>query len=89
LRCLGQFKCDSITVTYLGKVHKYDFEYRDPWEWILSIIQDESLAPVAMKNAVRKYYCSGSSEERIYDEPNTADTWWDIDVSLYISAHPS
>jgi hypothetical protein len=38
---------------------------------------------MAMWNAVRKYYCSGDVEERIYDEPNTADTWWNIDVRPY------
>jgi hypothetical protein len=64
-----------------GKVHTFTFEYRDPWEWILSLVQDKSLAPMNMWNSVRKYYCCGNSEERIYDEPNTADTWWAIDVS--------
>jgi len=37
---------------------------------------------MAMWNAVQKYYCAGDFEERIYDEPNTADTWWNVDVSL-------
>jgi len=40
---------------------------------------------MAMWNAVQKYYCSGDFQERIYDEPNTADTWWNVDVSPYIS----
>ena len=34
-----------------------------------------------MWNSVKKYYCHGDYEERIYDEPNTADTWWAVDVS--------
>jgi hypothetical protein len=83
---LHQFKHDSVTATYQGKVSEFTFEYRDPWEWILSVVQDESLAPMAMWNAVRKYYCTGDVEERIYDEPNTADTWWNVDVSSHISA---
>jgi hypothetical protein len=37
---------------------------------------------MAMWHAVRKYYCSGNFEEHIYDEPNTADTWWNVDVSF-------
>ena len=41
---------------------------------------------MAMWNSVRKYYCAGDLEERIYDEPNTADAWWDVDVSSHISA---
>jgi hypothetical protein len=39
---------------------------------------------MALWNAVRKFYCSGDFEERIYDEPNTADTWWNVDVSPHI-----
>lgn len=65
-----------------GEVQTFTFEYRDPWEWILSLVQDESLAPINMWNSVRKYYCCGGLEEQIYDEPNTADTWWAIDVSF-------
>ena len=72
--------------THQGKVFKFTFEYQDPWEWMLSIVQDESLVPMAMWNSVWKYYCAGDLEECIYDEPNTADTWWDVDVSLHISA---
>jgi hypothetical protein len=34
-----------------------------------------------MWNSVKKYYCCGDHEERIYDKPNTADTWWAVDVS--------
>lgn len=45
-------------------------------------MQDESLATTHMWNSVQKYYCYGDHEERIYDEPNTADTWWAVDVSL-------
>ena len=35
-----------------------------------------------MWNSIKKYYCCGDREERIYDEPNTADTWWAVDVSF-------
>lgn len=83
-----QFKSDVVMASYMGTAYSFIFEYRDPWEWILSVIQEESLAPMAMWNAVRKYYCSGDFEERIYDEPNTADTWWNVDVSLISAAEP-
>ena len=76
-----QFKKETVTATYLGKSFKFVFEYRDPWEWILSVIQGESLAPMAVWNSEQKYYCTGDFEDRILDEPNTADTWWNVDVS--------
>ena len=84
----SQFKSDVVTASYKGTAYRFIFEYRDPWEWILSVIQEESLAPVTMWNAVWKFYCSGDFEERIYDEPNTADTWWNVDVSLISAAEP-
>ena len=65
---------------------EFEFEYRDPWDYILSLIHDSSLASVSSWNSIRKFYCykveSGEHvEERIIDEPNTADAWWEIDVS--------
>ena len=72
--------------TYQGKLFEFTFEYRDPWEWIPSVVQDESLVPMAMWNAVQKYYCKADFEECLYDKPNTANTWWNVDVSLHISA---
>jgi hypothetical protein len=38
---------------------------------------------VHMWNSVKQYYCEGSFEDRIFDEPNTAETWWDVDVCSY------
>ena len=62
---------------------EFKFQYHDPWEYVLNLIEDKSLASVSCWNAVRKLYCCGSSnmEERIIDEPNTADAWWEVDVS--------
>ncbi len=69
--------------TYQGRHFEFKFQHRDPWEYILSLIQDKSLASVSCWNSVRKLYCcsTGNIEDRIIDEPNTTDTWWEIDVS--------
>ena len=78
-----QFQTESVTATYEGWPRQITFEYRDPWKWILALIQDDSLAPWHMWNAVKKFYCCGDHEERIYDEPNTGDVWWEVDVSCF------
>lgn len=65
---------------YEGQPRQITFEYRDPWEWIVTLVQDESLAPWHMWNAVKKFYCYEGHEEQIYDEPNTANVWWEVDV---------
>ena len=54
----------------------------------MALIQDESLAPWNMWNAVKKFYCCGDHEERIYDEPNTGDVWWEVDVSRLVFDSP-
>ncbi|KJA12958.1 hypothetical protein HYPSUDRAFT_73169 [Hypholoma sublateritium FD-334 SS-4] len=77
-----KFKSASVSVEYQGRTHKFDFQYRDPWEWILALIHDESLAPLCMWNSVKKFHCTREKGERIIDEPNTGDAWWNIDSSL-------
>jgi hypothetical protein len=73
---------------YRGERLEFEFEHRDPWEYILTLIHDLSLESVSSWNSVQKFYCYrvGSDseehvEERVIDEPNTADAWWEIDVS--------
>ena len=80
---LHQFKSEKVSATYRGQLLEFGFQYRDPWEYILNLIHDKSLASVSCWNSVRKIYCCGQEglEERIIDEPNTADTWWEVDVS--------
>lgn len=80
-----QFKCEEVSAEFDGKVYNFKFQYRDPWDYISSLVNDESLMSVHMWNSVKKYYCEGDFEEQIFDEPNTAETWWNVDVSLYSS----
>ncbi|KDR80462.1 hypothetical protein GALMADRAFT_117237, partial [Galerina marginata CBS 339.88] len=77
-----QFKCDEVFAEFNGKVYNFKFKYRDPWDYISSLAGDESLMSVHMWNSVKKYYCEGDFEEQIYDEPNTAETWCNVDSEL-------
>jgi hypothetical protein len=72
-----------VSEIYRGEDLEFEFQYRDPWEYILNLINDKSLASVSCWNSVRKIYCCGPKnlEDRIIDEPNTADAWWEVDVS--------
>ena len=68
---------------YHGQLLEFEFQYRDPWEYILNLIHDTSLASVSCWNSIHKIYCCVQEdlEERIINEPNMADTWWEVDVS--------
>ncbi len=76
-----QFKQAKVSAIYGGETLEFEFQYRDPWECVLNLIQDKSLASVSCWNSVRKIFCCGPDEEHIIDEPNTADAWWEVDVS--------
>jgi hypothetical protein len=86
-----QFKSDTISASYQGKRYDISFEYRDPWDWITRLLEDDTLGPHMIFNSVRKYYCEGTEQEthceRIIDEPNTGDTWNEYEVSSHLSCH--
>ncbi|KAF8214604.1 hypothetical protein K438DRAFT_1562992 [Mycena galopus ATCC 62051] len=81
-----KFKAATISASYRGKKYDISFEYRDPWDWIVRLLEDETLGPHMMFNSVRKSYCEGTETEtfceRVIDEPNTADTWDECDSQL-------
>ncbi|KAJ7166717.1 hypothetical protein C8R46DRAFT_996401 [Mycena filopes] len=80
------FKRATIKASYQNTEREITFEYRDPWDWITRLLEDETLGPHLIFNSVRKYYCEGTEAEtfceRIIDEPNTADTWHDYESQL-------
>jgi hypothetical protein len=81
--CPSQFKHEEVTAEFNEEVYTFPFQYRDPWQYISCLVSDESLMSVHMWNSVKKMYCEGNFEERLFDEPNTAETWWDVDVRSY------
>jgi len=77
-----QFREGSVTQEFRGGVQTVNFRYRDPWEWILSLIKDTSLIPENTFFSTKKYLCIEGKTERLIDEPWTADTWAAVDVCL-------
>ncbi|KAJ7760761.1 hypothetical protein B0H14DRAFT_3595391, partial [Mycena olivaceomarginata] len=80
------FKSGSVFASYRGERQEIKFEYRDPWDWVTTLLDDTTLASTSIYNSVKKYYCEGSitetHEERVIDEPNTADAWADFESEL-------
>ncbi|KAF8194007.1 hypothetical protein K438DRAFT_1588817, partial [Mycena galopus ATCC 62051] len=75
-----------IFASYKGKHYEIKFEYRDPWESIRTLLDDETLGSPSIYNSIEKYYCEGTiaeiQQERVIDEPNTADTWAKFESEL-------
>ncbi|KAF9004382.1 hypothetical protein BDQ17DRAFT_1424815 [Cyathus striatus] len=53
-----QFKHEIILAVYHGQKEDFEFYYHDPWEYILNLIHDKSLALISCWNSVHKFYCS-------------------------------
>ncbi|KAK7057091.1 hypothetical protein R3P38DRAFT_3252273 [Favolaschia claudopus] len=82
-RTLGvKFLNATVEADLWGEPKKYTFYYRDPWEWILSLVTDPGLARVSQWQSRRLYYCENGEMERYVHEPFTADRWHEVDSEL-------
>ncbi|KAK7026915.1 hypothetical protein R3P38DRAFT_2623823 [Favolaschia claudopus] len=82
-RTLGvKFLNATVEADLWGESKKYTFYYRDPWEWILSLVTDPGLARVSQWQSRRLYYCENGQMERYVHEPFTADRWHEVDSEL-------
>jgi hypothetical protein len=75
-----QFQTGSVSGEYDGQMYKFEFEYRDPWEWIRSIVTDPTLCKSVYWYPVRKYLHDNGHITRLIDQPNTANKWWRVQV---------
>ena len=78
---LAQFKDGEVTHKFQGKSYTFHFKYRDPWEWVVDVVTDPTLSDSIMWYPVQKYLYNGTKITRIFDEVNTGERWWEIQVS--------
>ncbi|KAF8523707.1 hypothetical protein BU17DRAFT_63645 [Hysterangium stoloniferum] len=50
-----EFKKSSVSEVYDGKEYTFDFYYHNPWQWILSLVTDATLAKHLIWYPVKKY----------------------------------
>ncbi|KAF8523994.1 hypothetical protein JB92DRAFT_2827152 [Gautieria morchelliformis] len=74
------FQKDSITATYEGIEYTFDFQFRDPWKWIRDLVTDPSLSSSLILYPVKKFLHANGRITQIFDEINTGQTWWDIQI---------
>ncbi|KAJ7253263.1 hypothetical protein C8J57DRAFT_1660481 [Mycena rebaudengoi] len=80
---MNQFKRGTVSETFEGQTYSFEFSYRDPWEWILDIVTDPTLADALLWYPVEKYVRGQDGRfVRLYDDLNTGREWWDIQNSL-------
>ncbi|KAJ7199827.1 hypothetical protein GGX14DRAFT_661239 [Mycena pura] len=76
------FRSHTISPELWGEIKQYTFYYRDPWEWILSLVIDPALARISTWKSQHKFFVEDGRSERYVDEPWTADNWYAVDDQL-------
>lgn len=76
-----QFVPHTVSAPYKRKQREFEVHVRSVWQWALDLLRNPHLAPHFMWDAERLYKQNGIQFQRFYDEPWTADSWWNIQVS--------
>nr|GAT50600.1 predicted protein [Mycena chlorophos] len=63
-----------------GERRTFTIRFRDPWQWILELVTDPSLANDIVWYPHRKYLVIDGFRKRLRDEFYTADHWWEMQV---------
>jgi hypothetical protein len=76
-----------VSAEYKGTKYEYQFYHRPLWDWIVSQVKDRKLAQFFHWDAQRLYKYDGSRWIRFYEEPWTADLFWDVQVRTQLLSH--
>jgi len=72
----------SIDVQYHHTTQSFNLYYRPIWEWAQDLLQNAQLEPYWVWDAQKLYKLDGEDFICYYDEPWTADRFWEIQVSI-------
>ncbi|KAI9443747.1 hypothetical protein BJY52DRAFT_1206738 [Lactarius psammicola] len=85
---LTPFDFDNISVPYKGVDQTFAMPHRPLWNWAVDLILDPQLAPHFEWDAQKVFKHDGENVTRVYDEPWTADTFWNFQSQIPEGAHP-
>ncbi|KAF8268768.1 hypothetical protein EI94DRAFT_1576741, partial [Lactarius quietus] len=79
---LTPFELSTTDVLYKGKQMKFNVYHRPLWEWATDLIQSPQLAPHFRWDAEKIYRCSEASSQRVFNEPCSADAFWEAQSQI-------
>ncbi|KAG2355123.1 hypothetical protein BDR07DRAFT_1453876 [Suillus spraguei] len=80
--CHAKFKKEVISVPHRDQEHDFDVWYRPLWDWACDLLKDPRLGLHFVFNAQRLYKFDGRDFVRFFDEPWTANAFWNSQSSL-------
>ncbi|KAJ6499836.1 hypothetical protein DFH09DRAFT_1336383 [Mycena vulgaris] len=78
-----EHKFDEV---FEDEIHHFRFFYRNPWDWLLDLVSDPTLADDIVWYPSRKYLVIDGNRQRLRDEFCNADKWWDMQSTLPVVA---
>ncbi|KAF8136888.1 hypothetical protein K438DRAFT_2120589 [Mycena galopus ATCC 62051] len=75
-----QWEAASKKCTDIRTLQSFEMYARPLWNWTLDLIQDPRLAPCFVWDAVKMYRHDGTFFVRFWNEPWTADAYWQLQV---------
>ncbi|KAJ7892470.1 hypothetical protein B0H14DRAFT_2560177 [Mycena olivaceomarginata] len=77
-----QFQRGEVEADFQGTTYKFEFQYRDPWQWMVDLLSDPTLTEHIHWYPAQKFVCKDGVEIRLFDEAYTGNKWWNIQNSL-------
>lgn len=75
-----QFQNEKIVVPYEDEAREYDLWFRPMWDWVIELVRHPVLAQNFEWDAQQLSKYDGETWVRFYDEPWTANRFWQIQV---------
>ncbi|KAH9012529.1 hypothetical protein EDB85DRAFT_1900278 [Lactarius pseudohatsudake] len=78
----------DIRVPHDGAVRTFQIPHRPLWDWAVDLILDSQLAKYFEWDARKVFKHDGKNISRVYDEPWTADSFWNFQSGIPKCARP-
>ncbi|KAJ7777586.1 hypothetical protein DFH07DRAFT_797326 [Mycena maculata] len=65
-----------------NEIYHFRFFYRNPWDWLLDLVSDPTLADDMVWYPSRKYLVVDRNRQRLRDEFCNSDKWWNMQSTL-------
>ncbi|KAI9431873.1 hypothetical protein H4582DRAFT_2113324 [Lactarius indigo] len=82
------FNFRDISVPYNGVDRTFEVPHRPLWDWAVDLITDPQLDQYFEWDAQKVFKHDGENISRVYDEPWTADSFWNFQSGIPKGARP-
>ncbi|KAJ7497907.1 hypothetical protein B0H11DRAFT_2189979 [Mycena galericulata] len=79
---IPEFREHEFDEMFDDEGYHFRFFYGNPWDWLLDLVSDPTLADDIVWYPSRKYLVVDGNRQRLRDEFCNSDKWWDMQSTL-------